>query len=116
MTPARRQEYSFIRHLAWSVWLNHDPKRCLVATFATFTTYYDASGSEGDKTGVLVVVGLVANEYKWVRFEKEWAAVLKEFDVPYFHRKELGEERKAGTGVYAKWKDDDVTPRQFVQS
>jgi len=80
-----------------------------------FTAYYDASGSEDDKDGVLVVVGLIANEYKWVRFEREWHAALEKFDVPYFHMKELGKDRKAGTGVYAKWKDDDVTPRLFVR-
>ena len=73
----------------------------------TFTATYDASGSEGDADGVLVVVGLVANEYKWKRFELEWKIALDTFKAPHFHRKELG-DRKLGKGVYAKWSDDKV--------
>jgi len=114
MTPTRGG-YSFIRHLAWSLLLNHDPKRCIVTAF---TAHYDASGSEADKQpeDVLVVVGLLANEYKWLRFEREWLAVLKTYKVPYFHRKELGDDRRKGVGVYAKWANDEDTPRKFVRA
>jgi hypothetical protein len=115
MTPARRH-YSIIRHLAWSIWFNHDPKKCFVmVTSGQFVAAYDASGSDGDKTGTLVVTGLVANEYKWNRFEDEWRAVLRKFDVPYLHMKELG-DRHRGSGVYAKWKDDEATPRVFLRA
>jgi hypothetical protein len=84
-----------------------------VTTFTAFTANYDASGSENDRAGVLVVVGLVANEYKWLRFQEQWNDVLREFRVPYYHRRELG-ERHLGTGAYVKWKDDHQTPRQFT--
>jgi len=74
--------------------------------FAEFFVAYDASGSENDHDGTLVVVGLVAAERKWNRFEQEWQAVLDRFEVPYFHMTELN-HRASGTGAYAKWKDDD---------
>jgi hypothetical protein len=80
-----------------------------------FVAAYDASGSENDRKGALVVVGLVSHEHKWNRFEEEWAAVLHNFDVPYFHMKELN-HRHSGKGIYAKWKDDDVQPRRFVEA
>jgi hypothetical protein len=114
MTPAGRQHYSFIRHLAWSVWLNHDPNGCIVTVSNEFFAAYDASGSENDRLGVLVVVALAASEHKWTTFENEWRRVLKEFEVPYLHVKELN-HRHSGVGVYAKWKDDDVTPKLFLK-
>jgi hypothetical protein len=116
MSPARRQHYSIVRHLAWSIWLNHDPRRCLVAVIAAdFLATYDASGSENDRDGTLVVVGLVATEHKWNRFELEWQTVLDRFDVPYLHMKELN-HRHSGEGVYAKWKDDTETPKLFLRA
>jgi hypothetical protein len=114
MTPAGRQGYSVIRHLAWSVWFNHNRKRCWVTVFAPFTAAYDASGSENDADGTLVVVGLAAIEHKWLRFESSWRTALAEFDVPYLHMKELN-HRHSGKGVYAKWKDDYKTPRLFLK-
>ena len=41
MTLAGRQRYSVIRHLAWSIWLNHDPESCIVTVFAEFMAAYD---------------------------------------------------------------------------
>jgi hypothetical protein len=115
MTPAGRTSYSFIRHLAWAIWLNHDPKRCIVTALIPFLAAYDASGSENDRDGVLVVVALAATEDKWLKFENSWRGVLKDFDVPYLRMTELN-HRHSGTGVYAKWKDDDVVPRLFLKA
>jgi len=66
----------------------------------TFAAYYDASGSQSDD-GLLVVAGLVSTENKWIRFEREWDAVLSRFGVPYFHMKEFA----PSTGPFAKWKN-----------
>jgi len=82
---------------------------------AEFLAAYDASGSENDRNGTLVVVGLVATERKWDRFELEWQAVLDQFEVPYLHLKELN-HRHSGEGVYAKWKNDDETPKKFLRA
>lgn len=81
----------------------------------TFGAFYDASGSESDKTGTLVVIGLAATEEKWKRFENGWVEVLTQFRVPYFHMKELN-QRKDGIGIYAKWRNDDETPKAFLRS
>jgi len=97
------------------VWLNHDPARCFVTVLADFQAAYDASGSENDRDGVLVVVGLVATEKKWEKFEIQWSDVLQRFDVPYFHMKELN-HRHSGVGIYAKWKGDDIEPRKFLKA
>jgi len=80
----------------------------------TFLAAYDASGSENDPSGVLVVVALAATEAKWQKFEQDWGRVLEKFDVPYLHLKELN-HRHSGQGVYAKWKDDDETPQLFLR-
>jgi hypothetical protein len=111
MSPARRRRYSVVRHLAWSIWLKYDPERCLV----TFMAAYDASGSENDRDGTLVVVALVATERKWEKFYSGWHGVLERFDVPYFHMKELN-HRHSGEGIYAKWKNDDETPKLFMRA
>lgn len=83
--------------------------------FRDFFAAYDASGSESDPEGTLVVAAMVAHSHKWERFEREWKDVLDTFEVPYLHLKELN-HRHSGAGVYAKWKDDDDTPRQFLQA
>ncbi len=111
MTPARARPYSPIQHLAWIAWLNHDPARCFVTTFGAF---YDASGSEDDPKGALVVIGLAATEEKWLKCELAWLQVLAKYGVPYFHLKELN-NRSDPTSVYAKWKDDDDTPKEFLR-
>jgi len=114
MTPARARRYSIVRHLAWSIFLNHDPARCIVTVFSDFMAAYDASGSENDRGGTLVVVGIAAPESKWGKFETAWDKVLTEFKVPYFHMKELN-HRHSGEGIYAKWKGDYDTPREFLK-
>ena len=73
----RPGEHSSLRHLAWSLWGNHDPERCLMAMF---TAYFDASGKPHDPT-VFLVSGFVSSERKWLRFEDEWAAFLKEWGI-----------------------------------
>src|SRR5688572_12508102 len=97
--------YSPIRHLAWSVWLNHDPARCHMAMF---TTYYDTSGAEHDHP-VMVTVGLIASEKKWLAFERNWRKALKEFDIPYVHMSELVPNK----GPFAHFKKDEPRKRML---
>jgi hypothetical protein len=109
VTLARRPAYSPIRHLAWSIWLNHDPARCHLAIF---TAYFDASGHP-DATGrapALFVSGFVASEQKWLRFETEWLALLDKYGItPPFHMTDF----EAGKGQYAALKNKPAECEAF---
>ena len=67
-----------------SVWMTHDPARHWMLVFKA---YHDASGSQGDRKGVLVVVGVLATEQKHIRFEREWREALRDAGVDSFHMK-----------------------------
>ena len=54
---------------------------------ATFATYYDTSGT--GKSPLMVTVGLLGSERRWLSFEEKWRKMLVEFKVPYIHMKEL---------------------------
>jgi len=41
-----------------------------------YTTYYDASGTQDSEAGAIAVLGIVSKVTRWLRFEKEWNAVL----------------------------------------
>lgn len=52
---------------------------------AMFTAYFDASGKAEDRD-IMVIAGFVSSEKKWLRFEREWAALLDAFHIaPPFH-------------------------------
>ena len=72
-----------------------------IITVSPLTLYCDASGKEEDP--ILTVAGFVGHVDEWLKFEPAWNAVLKEFDVPYFHMREfahsLGGYKKAGRGT-----------------
>jgi hypothetical protein len=55
----------------------HSPDRCLMAVYKAF---YDASGTE-NTPGHLVVMGVVATEEAWPRFEEAWQAILSRFAI-----------------------------------
>lgn len=67
---------------------------------AVYTAYYDASGAQHFTKGALAVVGLASYESHWMRFERDWQAVLTKFRVPYFHMKEFAHS----TGPYVSWR------------
>lgn len=108
MIHARRKPHSFLRHLAWGMWLDHDSERCWMAAYAG---YYDASGRQ-DADGAIVVAGLVATEAKWLRFETEWNAILRSFGVSAFHRTDLN----AGRGGFKTGWSDIAKVQDFLQS
>lgn len=62
-----------------------------------FQAYFDESG--GADHGFITVCGWVASVERWRQFESDWKAMLAQFDVPYFHLKELSQCR----GPYSKW-------------
>ncbi len=104
---AGQSSYSFIRHLAWSVWLNHDPAECWMAMF---TGYYDASGTELDEGSPLVVAGVVGTVERWLEFERGWDAALRDFGVPYLHMKDFTQFR----GPYESWHGEEQRRVEFL--
>lgn len=74
--------YSSLRHIAWSVWLNHDPDTSYMLIARPFgvlsttehTAYFDASGVKDQ--AAFFVSGFVASERQWLRFEEQWQALL----------------------------------------
>src|SRR5206468_1768076 len=67
------------------------------AVATTYAGFFDASGKPQDP--VLYVSGFVSTEKKWLRFEKEWRALLSRFGIKgLFHTSEyvrgVGEDYK----------------------
>jgi hypothetical protein len=81
---------------------------------ANWTAYYDASGSEAERGDDkrLVVAGLLATETRWLKFEKEWGDVLKEFAVPHLHMKEFVHSKPP----FENWKGDEDRRGRFLGS
>ena len=90
VVAAEPRPHSVLRHLAWSIWLNYDPDKRLMAMYSC---YYDASSSQDTATKPLVVVGLLSTMKKWLKGDKEWEGVLFDFGVPYLHMKEFAHSR-----------------------
>lgn len=106
MTPARAERFR-MSSIAGAVWPSTRHKeRCWMVVFKC---YYDASGADGG-SGHLVVVGLVATERKWIKFEQRWEAVLSRYGVTHFHMKDYAHSR----GEYATWKDKKEKRATFV--
>lgn len=77
-----------------------------------YTAYYDASGHQASKIGVLTALGLVAGDSQWKRYEDQWEAMLGDFGVPYFHMKDYTVSR----GPYADWKGDEEKRAAFLKT
>jgi hypothetical protein len=92
-----KSAYSPIKHLAHALFGKYSPRQALMAMI---TAYFDASESQ-QGTRVMTIGGCVSTVSKWEKFEIEWNAVLKKYDVPYLHMKEFN----GCTGVFSQWKD-----------
>lgn len=104
LETARR--YSPVRHLAYSIWLNHDPD---TRHMAMFTAYFDASGHPNAKGQAMFVSGFVAPVSRWLKFEREWLDLLKAHKIKNpFHMTEF----IACSEQFASWKHDE--PRQLA--
>lgn len=98
-------EYSPIQHLARSVFLGHDWRKCI---FAMYTGYFDASG---DLTDVgFVVSGYVATVEDWDRFDADWKIALAHDNVPYFHMQEFAHFK----GPFKGWERQDNRRANFL--
>src|SRR5690242_9349043 len=77
---------------------------------ATYFSYYDASRTQGDASGILMCIGLYANEARWLRFERRWSRTLRKFDAPYLHMKEFNASR----GAFEGWDKDQARRADFI--
>lgn len=82
-----------------TIWGAHDPVECW---FVTFKTFYDASGTQNDGSDTLMLVGLVATERKWLRFEEQWQEALEWAGIPYFRMVEFHHAHGAFEGWHGK--------------
>jgi len=61
--------------------------------------YLDESGSKD--TPILTMAGYIADERKWLRFEREWRKAMKEFGVTHLHMRQFTQSR----GEFAGWSE-----------
>ena len=101
------QRRSPIQRLASVLWGDHDPMH----SWIVMVTYYDASGTQHDKGGALVVVGLASTENRWRRFEREWDALLREYEISAFHMTEYAHSK----GEFESWKGDEARRSEFLE-
>lgn len=96
------QDYSPLYHLFAALFLK--PEQCI----AMLTLYCDASGKEQDK--LISVAGFISTVDEWLLFEKEWATVLDEFKIKYFHMREFAHS----VGQFDGWKNDENKRRLLL--
>jgi hypothetical protein len=77
---------------------------------AVFRAYYDASGVE-TQNGHLVVVGVIATEARWKKYEQRWNAVLSEYHLTHHHHKDYAHSKNE----YARWKGDEVKRKEYLR-
>lgn len=77
--------------------LFHDerPGRC----FMVMTAYFDESGTHGDNSPLMTVAGFIANTEQWAGYERDLAALMKEYGVKVFHAKDLRQRK----GDFKNW-------------
>jgi len=62
--------------------------------------YFDESGDDSDpQHSALSIAGYLGPAERWPGFDEEWRRVLREFDAPYLHMKELQNRR----GAFKSW-------------
>ena len=77
--------------------------------------YLDCSGDAKDPScRVLGVCGFIAHESQWAHFEREWAAVLREFGVSALHMKEFAHGVKGSE--FETWKGDEPRRSLFLSA
>jgi hypothetical protein len=79
---------------------------------AFFQAYYDASGSQSSPDGGLAVVGLVATETKWLRWERHWEKILRDFGVTAHHHKDF--TVSAPRSDFASWESDKEKRADYI--
>jgi hypothetical protein len=100
--------YSALEHVARSLWLSRYSEENFMAFM--YSAYFDASGKK-DSHRSITVAGAVSTVKKWLRFEREWSKVLREFGVKEFHYTDFA----ASLGEYKGWKGDKQRRSEFLR-
>ena len=90
----RMNSVGFIRSLTVRLVHRWEPERI----FVNLTVYLDESGTHGSSVQTMIG-GYLGHARDWDRFEKQWARMLKDFEIPYFHAHEAYKR----TGVCKGW-------------
>jgi len=75
-----------------------------------FSAYFDASGHP-EQQDVLTVAGYAAAVENWIRFENEWAEILRDAGVTSFHTTEF----VSSQGEFKSWRGKTDKRRLFVE-
>lgn len=105
--------YSPVRHLAFSLWPNHDPKR---AYLGMYSAYFDASGNHDAKAkrASFYVCGFVASVEKWHKLETAWPELLAEYDMPQpFRMAEFMARNGKNPNAFTGWPGDETRQDAF---
>jgi hypothetical protein len=105
MTPLPINRQSAIRHFSTAMFMSHWKRGMM----GVFTVYFDESGSPSD-TAALAVAGFIATAEEWIRFEREWTAILETFDVPALHMRNFAHSTKE----FKTWKGNEGKRRAFL--
>jgi hypothetical protein len=103
--------HSQIDRIAHLLWLGRYSKNNNMALF--YSGYFDASypGSLAVAHPVITVAGAIAPVKKWVRFERDWNAVLQQEKVTGFHATDFS----ASKGEYKEWRRDKPRRTNFMR-
>ena len=74
-----------------------------------FTACFDASGSESDKS-IVVVAGFVSSAKEWQAFSHLWNQRLEKDDISYFHMKEFAQS----VGQFKSWDKQEKRRRLLL--
>jgi hypothetical protein len=76
-----------------------DEFRCRLGTksIAMLEVYFDESGIHRGSSN-LVVAGVVATSKNWIKFEKRWSRILRDFDINVFHASALESSKEEFKG------------------
>lgn len=97
--------YSPIQHLAYALFLNHDPRQRYFVMLTPYIAYFDASGSRSQGT-MLIVAGYISCVEDWLHFETEWGKVLGQAGIKCFHMTDF--IRGEGEFKNRKWKRQET--------
>jgi hypothetical protein len=103
-----QRRYSELDHLIRSIYLGrYSPEMMIGMLYAAF---FDTSG-EAKGFDILTVAGAAAPMKKWIRFDRDWRAVLSDEGVSEFHATDFA----ASKGEYLEWKGDTKRRSAFLR-